>query len=236
MAFVVVATITLRVLRHLFGQGVTTSDAVEATPTTSTGDLALQVYHLMQAAAYVVMATLIMRLKLFLSPQLAVLSGLLPALLRDWGLSVSGSLHHHRVSLSLSLSLSTEVKVQVGAGGTAGLQFSEGLAQLPSPARESRVVNSDPCHVGVPQQSVIGEYNNPEGEKLALWIRDHTPQTAVFAGTMPTMAAVLLTTGRPVVNHPHYEAASLRSGGGAMLIKLLHVQEPDISRVHHLQP
>ena len=58
---------------------------------------------------------------------------------------------------------------------------------------------------------MIGEYNNPEGEQLALWIRDHTPETAVFAGTMPTMATVLLTTGRPIVNHPHYETASLRS-------------------------
>ena len=60
-------------------------------------------------------------------------------------------------------------------------------------------------------QSVVGEYNNPEAEQLVLWIRDHTPQTAVFAGTMPTMATVLLTTGRPVVNHPHYENAGLRS-------------------------
>ena len=59
-------------------------------------------------------------------------------------------------------------------------------------------------------QSVIGEYNNPNGEELVHWIQDHTPQSAVFAGTMPTMATVLLTTGRPVVNHPHYENAGLR--------------------------
>lgn len=44
-----------------------------------------------------------------------------------------------------------------------------------------------------------------------LWIRDHTHQSAVFAGTMPTMAMVLLTTKRPIVNHPHYETAGLRS-------------------------
>ena len=59
-------------------------------------------------------------------------------------------------------------------------------------------------------QEVIGEYNNPQGEELVLWIQSHTHQSAVFAGTMPTMATVLLTTGRAVVNHPHYEQAGLR--------------------------
>ncbi|CAI8006324.1 Probable C-mannosyltransferase DPY19L1 [Geodia barretti] len=171
MSVVSMAIITVRVVKHIFGKEETGhSDDVMATPP---GDLAVQVYHLMQTVAYVVMATLIMRLKLFLSPQLAVVAGLLPSLLRASGLSRS------------------QYKWMV-----AGLLVCSSLKGWHN------------FHL---QHSVIGEYNNPEGEQLALWIRDHTPETAVFAGTMPTMATVLLTTGRPIVNHPHYETASLRN-------------------------
>lgn len=56
-------------------------------PNPTTGDLAVQLYHVMQTMAYVVMAMLIMRLKSFLTPQLTVLCGLLPALISSkvWG-------------------------------------------------------------------------------------------------------------------------------------------------------
>ena len=61
------------------------------------------------------------------------------------------------------------------------------------------------------QWSIEGEYNNPDQEDLFLWIEKHTNQSAVFAGPMPIMANLRLSTGRNIVNHPHYEDAGLRA-------------------------
>eukprot|EP00116_Pleurobrachia_bachei_P011505 sb/3471767/ len=55
-----------------------------------------------------------------------------------------------------------------------------------------------------------GEYNNPAQEELFEWVSANTPPDAVFAGSMPIMANLRLSTGRNIVNHPHYEDSALR--------------------------
>ncbi|ELW70437.1 Protein dpy-19 like protein 2 [Tupaia chinensis] len=61
------------------------------------------------------------------------------------------------------------------------------------------------------QWSIKGEFNNLPQEELIQWVRYNTRPDAVFAGAMPTMASVKLSTLHPIVNHPHYEDADLRA-------------------------
>ncbi|XP_033103508.1 probable C-mannosyltransferase DPY19L1 [Anneissia japonica] len=60
------------------------------------------------------------------------------------------------------------------------------------------------------QWDIKGEFSNAPQEELLNWIMASTPKDAVFAGPMPTMASAKLSTGRCIVNHPHYEDAGLR--------------------------
>lgn len=42
------------------------------------------------------------------------------------------------------------------------------------------------------------------------WINANTPPDSIFAGMMPTLANVKLSTRRAIVVHPHYEHGNIR--------------------------
>lgn len=56
----------------------------------------------------------------------------------------------------------------------------------------------------------LGEYSNYPMEKMVEWINSNTQNESIFAGTMPTMANLKLSTHRPIVVHPHYEHGKIR--------------------------
>ncbi|KAH0627187.1 hypothetical protein JD844_002656 [Phrynosoma platyrhinos] len=131
------------------------------------------VYHALQLIFFTILAILIMRLKLFLTPHMCIMASLICSK------QLFGWVFH---------------KIPLGAFALAILSMMalEGVANLQK------------------EWSVVGQFSNLPQEELLLWIKANTKQDAVFAGAMPTMASVKLSTLRPVVNHPHYEDAALR--------------------------
>ena len=130
-------------------------------------------YTLLQTLAYAVMAVLIMRLKLFLTPHLCLMAGLLASSkLVPWFRS-------REIHLAALVVLVALMSVQ-------------GLENIKE------------------QRQIMGEYQNVGLEELIDWINQNLPQSAVLAGPMPTMANILLSTRRPIVNHPHYEDTGIR--------------------------
>lgn len=65
-------------------------------------------------------------------------------------------------------------------------------------------------HSVVELHSHTGEYVNPDLEELMIFIDDYAEPEESFAGPMPLMANIMLSTGRPIVNHPHYENSVIR--------------------------
>ncbi|NXJ72087.1 D19L1 mannosyltransferase, partial [Rostratula benghalensis] len=132
------------------------------------------VYHALQLLAYSVLAILIMRLKLFLTPHLCIMASLV-------------------CSKQLFGWLFCKIQPKTLVFAILALMAIEGSANLQT------------------QWNIMGEFSNLPQEELLEWIKVNTRQDAVFAGAMPTMASVKLSTLRPIVNHPHYEDAGLRA-------------------------
>ncbi|XP_059478844.1 probable C-mannosyltransferase DPY19L1 [Neocloeon triangulifer] len=130
-------------------------------------------YFFIQTIAFAVMALMVMRLKLFLTPNLCILASLL-ASRKFFQVIKSQTVHWAIVAVVLS-----------------GMCV-RGFQNI--------------SH----QRSIMGEYSNVALEQLLEWVEAETPKDAVFAGPMPVMANLLLSTRRPIVNHPHYEDAGLR--------------------------
>ncbi|XP_070823115.1 dpy-19-like 1, like [Chaetodon trifascialis] len=131
------------------------------------------VYHSLQLVAFAVLAVLIMRLKLFLTPHMCIMASLI-------------------CSRQLFGWIGEKVKHQIVVFAVLAVMAVQGVANLQA------------------QWAIIGEFSNLPQEELLDWIQDNTRPDSVFAGAMPTMASVKLSTGRPIVNHPHYEDAGLR--------------------------
>ncbi|RVE63189.1 hypothetical protein OJAV_G00163780 [Oryzias javanicus] len=162
----------IRTLRHEEKASVKTDndEAAAGSEIVAKGEL---VYHSLQLLAFALLAVLIMRLKLFLTPHMCIMGSLLCSRqLFGW---IRERLKHQSVVLALIAMMAVQ--------GVANLQA---------------------------QWAIIGEFSNLPQEELLDWIQENTRPDSVFAGAMPTMASVKLSTGRPIVNHPHYEDAGLR--------------------------
>ncbi|XP_031135289.1 dpy-19-like 1, like [Sander lucioperca] len=131
------------------------------------------VYHSLQLVAFAVLAILIMRLKLFLTPHMCIMASLI-------------------CSKQLFGWIGERYKPQVAVFAVMAIMAVQGVANLQA------------------QWGIIGEFSNLPQEELLDWIQENTQPDSVFAGAMPTMASVKLSTGRPIVNHPHYEDSGLR--------------------------
>ncbi|CAJ0598550.1 unnamed protein product [Cylicocyclus nassatus] len=133
-------------------------------------------YNVVQCFCYAVMALLIMRLKLFMTPHLCICCAILA---------------NNEIFRSINIRIDKRIHAVLIVAVIAAMAY-EGKSNIEKQLR------------------IKGEYSNPEQEMLFDWIVRRTKPDDVFAGTMPVMANVKLSTLRPIVNHPHYEDVGIR--------------------------
>ncbi|CAG0903075.1 unnamed protein product, partial [Darwinula stevensoni] len=130
------------------------------------------VYHVIMLGAFAVMAGVFMRLKLFLTPQMCIVTSLLAS--RRHIPIKQTSMHAGLLALLL-----------------AGMAV-QGVSNL------KKQYDVSPCG------------GLAETEELLNWIDQIQPEGA-FAGNMNIMASILLSTERPIVNHPQFEDEGVRN-------------------------
>lgn len=131
------------------------------------------VYNMIMLVAYCVLTALIMRLKLFMTPQLCIMASLITCK-KYFKVLEKREIYYGFLALII---------------GVMSFRGTENVLQ---------------------QRATRGEYLNTNLEELLEWVSTETTSNSVFAGTMPTMANLMLSTRRPIVNHPHYETAEAR--------------------------
>ncbi|KAJ1522058.1 hypothetical protein ONE63_002373 [Megalurothrips usitatus] len=137
------------------------------------------VFNICLLVAFLALALMAMRLKLFLTPQICVLVSLLASKQVLKVIPLMGGKHTHAQNMFL-----LAILVTLCFCGRDNIQS---------------------------QHAVEGEYSNYPLEEILTWIKMKSNRHDVFAGPMPVMASVLLSTGRPIVNHPYYEDQEMRA-------------------------
>jgi hypothetical protein len=146
-------------------------------------------YNIIQLAAYTIMAGLIMRLKLFWTPYLCVLASCL-----------GNRLLEHNIVVQLGRHMRSKL---FGYSKQSARLIVVGLVLACMSIHGMRNVQDE--------WSRLGEFSEPTQEAMMAWITTETKKSDAFAGSMALMANIRLSTGRPVMNHPHYEDVGVRN-------------------------
>ena len=149
-------------------------------------------YHLIQACIHALMGIFIMRLKLFPVPHMCLLISLFMneriypkkfVAMKQWKIIV-----FLFIALGMSWPGRQNLRDQLNVKG------------------KGHTENHLPRMIFL----LTGEYSNYPMEKMIEWVNTNTRNDSIFAGTMPTMANLKLSTGRSIVVHPHYEHGKIR--------------------------